>query len=211
MFMMRVLSTIRREGKGKESDLITVGGPPSPPPPRPARAAPAAARPGDIHFSFCDFSVPKCVLVIESSCRPHLRIVSHMRTVIRTRIQSLFSGGFQGYSCTVAVISETDPPPRPVVKKRHTPVQRGNTGETTSGRGGSRTSKTANLLSECAFESHCRHRRGESVPHITVALPIVGLCDNDGGSPIHCIARFRDFVDRRRVVRFALFRGRPRS
>ena len=141
MFMMRVLSTIRREGKGKESDLITVGGPPSPPPPRPARAAPAAARPGDIHFSFCDFSVPKCVLVIESSCGPHLRIVSHMRTVIRTRIQSLFSGGFQGYSCTVAVISETDPPPRPVVKKRHTPVQRGNTGETTSGTGGRETVK----------------------------------------------------------------------
>ena len=139
MFMMRVLSTIQREGKGKESDLITVGGPPSPPPPRrPPAPRPPPPGPGIYIslFAISVFRIPKCVLVIELSCGPHLRIVSHMRTVIRTRIQSLFSGGFQGYSCTVAVISETDPPPRPVVKKRHTPVQRGNTGETTSGTGG---------------------------------------------------------------------------
>ena len=45
-----------------------------------------------------------------------------------------------------------------------------NTGETTSGTGGSRNSKTANRLSECALESHCRRRRGESVPHITFYL-----------------------------------------
>ena len=30
------------------------------------------------------------------------------------------------------------------------------------------TCKTANRLSECTLESHCRRRRGESVPHITV-------------------------------------------
>ena len=30
------------------------------------------------------------------------------------------------------------------------------------------TCKTANRLSECTLESHCRRRRGESVPHITL-------------------------------------------
>ena len=34
-------------------------------------------------------------------------------------------------------------------------------------RGGSGNSKTANRLSECTLESHCRRRRGESVPHVT--------------------------------------------
>ena len=34
-------------------------------------------------------------------------------------------------------------------------------------RGGSRNSKTANRLSECTLESHCRRRRGESVPHLS--------------------------------------------
>ena len=38
-------------------------------------------------------------------------------------------------------------------------------------RGGSRNSKTANRLSECTLESHCRRRRGESVPHITPPAP----------------------------------------
>ena len=35
-------------------------------------------------------------------------------------------------------------------------------------RGGSRNSKTANRLSECTLEDHCRRRCGESVPHITL-------------------------------------------
>ena len=49
-------------------------------------------------------------------------------------------------------------------------------------RGGSgNICKTANRLSECTLESHCRRRRGESVPHITLRaversfLPVVRL------------------------------------
>ena len=60
-----------------------------------------------------------------------------------------------------------DPRRIPQGTKTHTPVQRGNTGETTSGTGGLRNSKTANRLSECTLESHCRRRRGESVPHLS--------------------------------------------
>ena len=59
-------------------------------------------------------------------------------------------------------------------ERRHTqPVQRGNTGETTSGTGGSRNGKTANRLSECTLGIHCRRRCGESVPHITLLSWVV--------------------------------------
>ena len=53
--------------------------------------------------------------------------------------------------------------------RRHTPRNNAETQvKTTSGTGGgSRNSKTANRLSECALESHCRRRHGESVSHIT--------------------------------------------
>ena len=40
-------------------------------------------------------------------------------------------------------------------------------------RGGSRNGKTANRLSECTLGSHCRRRRGESVPHITLLSWVV--------------------------------------